>query len=176
MKKNIVVISGSLRSQSYNKKLAVLATEFLSKDKYNLTFLDFSKLPHFNEDLEKEKPKEVDLFIKQIKEGDGFIFVTPEYNNSIPGSLKNAIDWASRSRPSVLSNKPAVIMSTSLGSLGGIRAQLHLREILTCLRMDLVLYPEVVVSNAFEAFQNKPSDKTLELIEKLIRNFENKLG
>ena len=105
---NIAIIVGSLRKESYNKRIA----EFLIKrydGKYNLEIVSIDKLPLFNEDIEDDPPVEVIQFKEKIKNSSGVIFVTPEYNHSIPGVLKNALDWCSRV-DRVLVRKPTFII------------------------------------------------------------------
>lgn len=125
----IAVIVGSLRKDSINLKLA-RALEKLAAGKMEFVFVPIADLPLFNQDLESSVPASVSAFKKSIDSSDGVLFVTPEYNRSIPGGLKNAIDWGSRPYGhSSWSGKPAAIAGTSPGAIGTAVAQNQLRAI-----------------------------------------------
>lgn len=125
----IAVIVGSLRKDSINLKLA-RALETLSQGKMDFIFVPIGDLPLFNQDLEASAPESVTIFKKSIDAADGVLFVTPEYNRSIPGGLKNAIDWGSRPYGhSSWSGKPAAIAGASPGAIGTAVAQNQLRAI-----------------------------------------------
>lgn len=148
----IVGFAGSLRKESYNKMLLYAALELLPKNA-RLEILDLGEIPLFNQDLEHDMPETVRKFKEKIKNADALLIVTPEYNSSIPGVLKNALDWASRPPgDNSLDSKPVAIMSASLGMLGGARAQMHLRQILFSLNTYVVNKPEVIVNFANEKF------------------------
>lgn len=124
----VVAIVGSISEQSKNKKLA----EFMQKrfkDKLDIEIMLLNDMPMYNEDIELNPPAVVDEMRKQIRESEGLLILTPEYNHSIPGVLKNALDWFSRVER-VMLNKPTMIVGASMGALGTVKAQLHLREIL----------------------------------------------
>ncbi|KYG25999.1 NADPH-dependent FMN reductase [Alkalihalobacillus trypoxylicola] len=124
----IAVIVGSIRQESYNLKLAKLLQDRYQKE-LEIDILDIKKLPFYNPDQENDQIKEVDHFKKQVKEAKAVIWVTPEYNGTIPGVLGNAIDWLSRV-DRVMIGKPSWMMGVSPSQLGTARAQLHLRDIL----------------------------------------------
>jgi chromate reductase len=125
----IAVVVGSLRKDSMNKKLAQ-ALGKLAAGKMEFQFIEIGDLPLFNQDLEASVPASVTKFKTEIESADGVLFVTPEYNRSIPGVLKNAIDWGSRPYgKSSWSAKPAAICGTSPGAIGTAVAQAHLRSI-----------------------------------------------
>lgn len=125
---DIVAIVGSLRKDSYNKRLAYFMKERY-KDKLNIEVLTLNDIPPFNEDIEEDPPQSVKEFKEKIKKSDGILFVTPEYNHSIPGVLKNALDWCSRVER-VMKDKPSFIVGASNGTIGTARCQSHLRQVL----------------------------------------------
>lgn len=130
---HILGISGSLRHASHNRKLLVTAQGLLPQD-VTMEIADLHNLPMFNTDLEADGlPEPVLRFREQLQAADAFIFASPEYNYSISGAMKNAIDWASRRGPDELppiNDKPAALLSGG-GRFGALRSQLHLREILS---------------------------------------------
>ncbi len=140
----IAVVVGSLRKDSFNKKLAQ-AIGKLAAGKMEFHFCEIGDLPHFSQDLEANVPAPVTRFKGEIEAADGVLFMTPEYNRSIPGPLKNAIDWASRPYgKSVWSGKPAAIGGTSQGGIGTAVAQAHLKGIVGgYLNMPMLGQPEL---------------------------------
>ncbi|MEM3716478.1 MAG: NAD(P)H-dependent oxidoreductase [Candidatus Bathyarchaeia archaeon] len=172
----IVGFAGSLRKSSYNKMLLRAALNLLPKDA-KLEILDLEGLPLFNQDLEYDMPETVKRFKSKIKEADALLIATPEYNSSMPGVLKNALDWASRPyEDNSLDGKPVAIMGASIGMLGGARAQTHLRQILSSLNAYVVNKPEVVVNFANEKFdaESKLKDERAkayirQLLENLVK-------
>jgi chromate reductase len=145
---NILGIAGSLRKGSYNKALMYAAKELLPNDT-NLEIFDLEGIPPFNQDLETTPPPRVNEFKSKIKTSDALLIATPEHNYSIPGVLKNAIDWASRPYgDNAFEGKPVGIMSASTGMLGGARAQYHLRQTLVFLNTYPLNKPEVFVTFA----------------------------
>ena len=125
---NIIAIVGSISKDSNNKKLVEFMKERY-KEKLNIEILPIEGLPMYNEDIENDAPKVVQELREKIKQSDGILFATPEYNHSIPGVLKNAIDWFSRV-DKVMIDKPSFIVGVSMGNLGTVKAQMHLRQIL----------------------------------------------
>ncbi|MFD1420429.1 NADPH-dependent FMN reductase [Lactiplantibacillus songbeiensis] len=124
----IVALVGSIRHASYNQKLA----EFVQKrysDQFDMTIPALRELPFYDQDIELEAPQTVTALKKAVMQADGVIFVTPEYNHSIPGVLENAIDWLSRVEHP-LKGKPVMILGATMGPLGTVRAQGTLRQIL----------------------------------------------
>ncbi len=149
----IVGLSGSLREKSYNTSLLRAAKHYGVQHGLEIEIADIGLLPLFNQDDEQSVPAHVGALKEKIEKADGVLFVTPEYNYSIPGVLKNAIDWATRPYgKNSLNGKPAGIMSVSMGSLGGARAQYHLRQILVGPNMYVMNHPEVMVAAAHEKF------------------------
>jgi chromate reductase len=146
---NIAVFCGSLRKNSTNaavvRALPGLAPAQMSFT--NLTGLD--SLPHYDADIQEAGfPAHVINLADQIRAADGVAFVTPEYNYSVPGFLKNALDWLSRLNPQPFVGKPVVIQSASSGLFGGVRAQHHLRQILVFLDALPMNQPEMMIGGA----------------------------
>lgn len=125
----MTALVGSLRPGSYNLGLVTTMKERY-KDRFTLETADIGVLPHFNQDEENSPPAVVQKFKQQLAGCDGLIIATPEYNWSVPGVLKNALDWLSRGER-VLVNKPVLIVGASTGMVGTLRAQIHLRQILS---------------------------------------------
>ncbi|MCL6594023.1 MAG: NAD(P)H-dependent oxidoreductase, partial [Alicyclobacillus sp.] len=124
-----VALVGSLRKDSYNMKLARFLQERY-RNHWEMEIVDISSLPFYNQDQEEAPPPVVSQFKQQIRNADAVMIVTPEYNWSIPGVLKNALDWLSRV-DRVINQKPVLVAGASQSLLGTVRAQLHLREILS---------------------------------------------
>ena len=169
----ILGIAGSLRKASYNRA-ALRAAHQLAPEDAQVEIFELDGIPPFSEDDEQNPPAKVTELKEKIRASDAVLFVTPEYNYSIPGVLKNAIDWASRPYgDSAWGGKPAAIMGASIGALGTARAQYHLRQVFVFLDMYAVNNPEVMISNAsqrFDAEGNLTDEKTKELIGQLLKN------
>lgn len=169
-KVRILGFAGSLRKSSYNKGLLRAALELAPEDAKLVTF-DLEGIPPFNQDLEKDPPEKVREFKKSIKSADAILIVTPEYNYSIPGVLKNAIDWASRPyAENAFRGKPVAFMGASTGMLGTARAQYHLRQSCVFLEMIPINKPEVFVASADRKF-----DETGVLIDQETKEHVRKL-
>ena len=148
----ILGIAGSLRTGSYNRMLLKNAQELLPGGT-TMEICDLHGIPPFSEDDEKNPPGPVTEFKKKIRAADAVVFGTPEYNYSIPGVLKNAIDWASRPYgDSAWMGKPAAIVGASIGRMGSARAQYHLRQVCVYLQVEVLCSPEVMVGNASDMF------------------------
>ena len=148
----VLGIAGSLREGSFNKALLRAAKE-LAPETMEIEIFDIKDLPLFNQDFESDMPHSITSFKEKIEQADAVLFVTPEYNYSIPGVLKNAIDTASRPWGSNSWNgKAAAIMSSSVGMLGGARAQYHLRQVLVFANMYPLNTPEIMVPFVNEKF------------------------
>jgi len=169
----ILGFAGSLRRYSLNKALLRAAVQLAPKNVIIETF-DLEGIPPFNQDLEAQPPQKVKEFKAKIKEADAILIATPEYNYSIPGVLKNAIDWASRPyTDNAFEGKPVTMMGASTGMLGTARAQYHLRQSFVFLNMHPTNRPEVFVPHAQEKFDengNLKDEKTQQQIAKLIEN------
>lgn len=151
----VLGIAGSLRKYSVNKSLLKAAVE-LKPDSMEIEIFDLSDIPLYNEDIQAVgDPEPVKMFKKKIAEADALLIVTPEYNYSIPGVLKNAIDWASRPvADSPLDGKPMAMIGAG-GRMGTVRAQTHLRQVAVYTNMQTLNRPEVLVANSSEKFDKE---------------------
>ncbi len=169
----ILGFAGSLRKNSYNKSLLRAALELLPEDA-ELEVFDLDGIPPYNQDLENQPVEKVKEFKARIKAADAILIATPEYNYSIPGVLKNAIDSASRPYgDNAFAHKPVAIMGASPGMIGTARAQYHLRQCFVFLSCFALNQPEVMVSFAQEKIDKdgKVTDqKTRELIRQLLES------
>ena len=170
---NVLAMVGSLRKGSYNK-LALRAALELKPAELEIEGFDLAPIPPYNEDMrEKGFPPVVEELRNRIQAADALLFVTPEYNYSVPGVLKNAIDWASRPPERVFDGKPVAVMGASGGRLGTARAQYHLRQIGVFLNMHFINKPEVMISfaeKAFDASGRLTDDAARKLIAELLAN------
>jgi chromate reductase len=150
--RNVAVLVGSLRKDSFNRKMAkALAT--VAPQAMKLEIVEIGQLPYYNQDDEAEPPAPWAAFRQKIASMDAVLFVTPEYNRSVPGVLKNAIDVGSRPYgKSAWSGKPAAVMSVSPGAIGGFGANHHLRQSLVFLDMPAMAQPEAYVGGAGDLF------------------------
>lgn len=165
----ILGIAGSLRRASYNRSVLRAAAQLVPEGA-TIEIFELDGIPGFNQDDDQNPPEKVAEFKRKIREADAILFVTPEYNYSIPGVLKNAIDWASRPYgDSAWNGKPAAIMGASVGSIATARAQYHLRQMMVFLNMFPVNQPEVMIGNCAEKFDeqsNLTDENTKEHIHK----------
>ena len=152
MTKKFIAISGSTRTESFNTKLLKAAQE-AAPEGVTLEIVDISNFPLFSQDLEVNFPKVVQELKDKIVASDGVIFATPEYNRSVPGVLKNAIDWVSRPYGNnAFAGKPALILGASIGPIGTAVAQSHLKQILLYLDMKVIGQPEFYLGTAQDKF------------------------
>lgn len=150
--RNVAVVVGSLRKDSVSRKLAKAFAALTPSLKFNI--VEIGDLPHFDQDLESDPPAQWVRFRDEIAAADAVLFVTPEYNRSVPGVLKNAIDVGSRPYgSSVWNGKPGAVISMSPGAIGGFGANHHLRQSLVFLNVPL-LSQEAYVGNAFALFDD----------------------
>ena len=167
----ILGIAGSLRKASYNRA-ALCAAQKLAPPDTHLDIFELDGIPPFSEDLESNPPAKVVELKAKIRGADAILISTPEYNYSIPGVLKNAIDWASRPYgDSAWDGKPVGIMGASPGTLGTARAQYHLRQVFVFLNMFPLNKPEVMIAQAPKKFDdqgNLTDESTREHIQKLV--------
>jgi chromate reductase, NAD(P)H dehydrogenase (quinone) len=176
MTKKIAVLVGSLRKESFNKKMARVLT-VLAPESLKLEIIDIGELPLYNQDPDDEgKPlSQWTAFRESMKSFDGLLFVTPEYNRSIPGALKNAIDVGSRPYgQSVWGGKPGAVISVSPGAIGGFGANHHLRQTLVFLDVPAMQQPEAYMGNAsqlFDADGNVANESTREFLIKFMEAF-----
>jgi|SRR5581483_10268094 len=169
----ILGIAGSLRKQSFNRA-ALRAAQQLSPDGARIDIFELDGIPPFNQDEEQKPPQNVSELKTRVRASDAILLVTPEYNYSVPGVLKNAIDWASRPYgDSAWNGKPVAVMGVSVGLLGTARAQYHLRQMFVFLDMYAVNQPEVMIGNAAQRFNEKGDlvdDGSRKLIAQLLQN------
>ncbi len=139
---NIVILTGSISEQSNNKKIARwFENEY--KDKVDISHFPLKSIPMYNMDIENDPPEEIHEMRRIFKEADGVVLVTPEYNFSMPGVLKNLLDWTSRGER-VLKDKPIYMVGGSIGRFGTLRSQLHLTEVLNSTGVAAKLFPTQV--------------------------------
>lgn len=174
MRKKIAVIVGSLRKESINRKMANNFIK-LAPESLNLEILEIGTLPMYNQDLDANPPPQWVDFKKRLESYDGVIFVTPEYNRSVPAVLKNAIDDGSRPYgQSAWDKKPAAVVSVSPGATGGFGANHHLRQSLVFLNMPVMQQPEAYIGQAGEIFDNEgniSNDSTKKFATKIVGAF-----
>lgn len=145
MKNKIGIMVGSLRKESFNRKIAKAMVE-LAPASLALEFIEIGDLPYYNEDIEANAPAAWVEFRKKVQAVDGVMFFTPEYNRSIPAVLKNAIDVGSRPYgQSVWNGKPGAIVSVSPGAIGGFGANHHLRQCLMAVNVPCMQHPEAYI-------------------------------
>jgi chromate reductase, NAD(P)H dehydrogenase (quinone) len=158
---DVLVICGSVRKGSYNAALARTLPALAPAGMKLRAASSFERFPIYNFDIQNATgfPAEIVAWADAIRSADGLIIVSPEYNWSIPGGLKNAIDWVSRMKDQPFKDKPVALQSAAGGILGGSRMQYHLRQSLTSIDALLFGRPEVIVTLAAQKFD----EKTLEL-------------
>ena len=165
---HFVTLLGSLRKGSFNGAIA-RALPNLAPERVTIEALpSIADFPHYDADLQGEGfPAPVLAMAEAIKNADGVIIVTPEYNYSVPGALKNALDWLSRLSPQPLTGKPVAIQTASPGAIGGARCQYHLRQILVFLDAYVLNKPEVMVRGVM----GKVDPETIELTDTTTQEF-----
>lgn len=176
MKKyKIAVIVGSLRKESYNLKTAKALIE-LAPESLSLELLNIAELPFYNEDLEANPPSEWVTLRKQINAADGLLFLTPEYNRSVPAVLKNAIDIGSRPYgKNAWDKKPGAILSVSIGNISGFGANHHLRQSLVFVNVPTMAQPEAYIGGVAALFDDKGkliNDGTKKFLIGFMKSFE----
>lgn len=159
----IVTLLGSLRQGSYNAMIAQALPQLAPQGVIVESLPSIRDIPLYDADIQQETgfPASVEAIAEQIRQADGVIIVTPEYNYSVPGGLKNAIDWLSRVPNQPLAGKPVAIQTSSMGAIGGARCQYHLRQILVFLDAMVLNKPEFMGG----AIQNKVDEQTRKVIE-----------
>jgi len=175
---NVLVICGSLRKGSYNAALARTLPSLAPAGMALKPAPPWEKIPIYNADIQNSTgfPAEVTAWADAIRAADGVIIVSPEYNWSIPGGLKNAIDWVSRLKDVPFTNKPVALQSCSAGLLGGARMQYHLRMSLTTLDAFLFGKPEVFVNFSAKKFDEKTlaltDQPTIDMVKQQLAGFD----
>lgn len=170
----IVAIVGSIRKDSYNLKLA----KYIQKryqERFELEILNLRELPFYDQDIEMNPPEAVQTFKQKVASSDAVLWVTPEYNGTIPGVLGNAIDWLSRV-DKVMIGKPSWIVGASMGNLGTVKAQLHLRDILFAAGISSPLLPgnEVYVGAVHEKLDETGElthEPTVQFLDTVVDHF-----
>jgi chromate reductase len=152
---NIVAISGSLRTKSYNHA-ALRAAASLAPEGMKVRIVDYSGIPLYNGDLQAQGfPAAAEALRAEIASADGLLIASPEYNFSVSGVLKNAIDWLSRMNPQPFKGKPTAIMSATMGPLGGARSQYDLRKIIGGLEANVLTKPEIFIGACHTRFDEQ---------------------
>jgi chromate reductase len=173
--RDVAVLVGSLRKESFTRKVAQALIE-LAGPGLKLEIVEIGNLPHYNQDLETATPPaEWVRFRDRLRSADAVLFATPEYNRSVPGVLKNAIDVGSRPYgKSVFDKKPAAIISVSPGAIGGFGANQHLRQSLVFLNMPPLQMPEAYVGGADKLFDENGklvNSSTREFLDRYMQAF-----
>lgn len=167
----IAVVVGSLRKDSINRKVALALAE-LAPAHLKLNIVEIGDLPLYNEDIDVSPPAAYSTFRQQVASSDALLFVTPEYNRSVPAPLKNAIDVGSRPYgKSAWGGKPGAIISVSPGAIGGFGANHHLRQSLVFLDVPCMQQPEAYLGGAGSAFDE--AGKLSESVKPFLQNFIN---
>jgi chromate reductase, NAD(P)H dehydrogenase (quinone) len=174
---NVIVVCGSLRQGSYNAALARALPTLVPPTMKLTASQPFDVIPHYNADVQSGGfPDSVTAFADAIRAADGVIIVSPEYNWSIPGALKNAIDWVSRLKDQPFAGKPVALQSCATGPLGGARMQHHLRQSLTGIDAILFGRPEILVSFAAQKFDEKTlalkDQPTIDIVRQQLAAFD----
>ena len=172
--RNVAVLVGSLRKESFCRKMAK-AMIAMAPASLKLEIVEIGQLPHYNQDLDADPPQETRDFKGRIQQSDAVLFVTPEYNRSVPGVLKNAIDVASRPYgKSAWNGKPGAILSLSPGVIGAFGANHHLRQSLVFLNVPAMPQPEAYIGGAAKMFSDTGAftgDDTREFVNKFLQAF-----
>jgi chromate reductase len=146
---NVLVICGSLRKGSFNRMLTRALPALKPADMNLIDSPPIGDLPLYNADVQEQGiPAPVQALLDAVRAADGVLIVSPEYNWSIPGTIKNAIDWLSRVKDQPWANKPMALQSAAPGLLGGSRMQYHMRQSLTSVEAVVLIRPEVIVNRA----------------------------
>ncbi|HEV7619837.1 MAG TPA: NAD(P)H-dependent oxidoreductase [Burkholderiaceae bacterium] len=172
--KNVAIFVGSLRKESLNRKLANALIKMAPKT-LKMEIVEIGHLPLFNQDFEADPPQAVRDFKQRVEAADAVLFITPEYNRSVPGALKNAIDVASRPYgKSAWNGKPGGVISVSPGGVGGFGANHHLRQSLVFLNVPTMQQPEAYIGGAATLFDDKgniANDSTREFMQKFLQAY-----
>jgi len=172
--RNIAVLVGSLRRESFTRKIAQTLIK-LAPATLDLQMVEIGGVSFYNQDLEPTPPADWLAFRDKLRAADGILFATPEYNRSVPGVLKNAIDVASRPKEkNVFNGKPGAVISVSPGSISGFGANHHLRQMLVFLNVPTMQQPEAYighVANMFDQNGNMTNDSTREFLRTFIESY-----
>jgi chromate reductase len=172
--RDVAVLVGSLRKESLNRKMA-RALIAIAPPSLKLEIVEIGQLPLYNQDFDPDPPPEVPAFKQRIQRADAVLFVTPEYNRSVPGVLKNALDVGSRpSGKSAWNGKPVAVVSVSPGAIGAFGANHALRQSFVFLNMPAMQMPEAYIGKAAKLFDDKGElvvDATREFMSKFLQAF-----
>lgn len=172
--KNVAIFVGSLRKDSLNRKMAN-ALIAMAPPALKMEIVEIGGLPLYNQDFDPDPPQPVRDFKQRVQAADAVLFVTPEYNRSVPGVLKNAIDTASRPYgQSAWEGKPGAVVSVSPGKIGGFGANHHLRQSMVFLDVPMMQQPEAYIGGAADLFDVQgaiKNDSTRELMQKFLQSF-----
>ena len=172
--RNVAVLVGSLRKESFTRKVANAIIK-LAPPSLKFEIVEIAQVSHYNQDLENTPLADWVAFREKVRAVDAILFATPEYNRSVPGVLKNAIDVGSRPREkSVWAGKPGAVISVSPGALSGFGANHHLRQMLVFLNVPAMQQPEAYIGGAnklFDASGNLTNDSTREFLKTFIESF-----
>jgi len=175
-KKKIGIIIGSLRKDSYSRIIANWAIEH-APENLELHIIEIGNLPMYNQDFDEDYPKEYIAFKDALKAMDGYLFVTPEHNRSMPAALKNALDVASRPwGKSVWAGKPGAVISLSTGAIGGFGATHHLRQSMAFLDVAMMQQPECYLGDIAECVNDKGelfSERTTKFLKSFLKSYAN---
>lgn len=175
MTRDVVVLVGSLRRESITRKVAKVLVE-VAPASLECSFVEIGALPFYNQDLEAQPPTQWVTFRDRVRRASAVLFVTPEYNRSVPGVLKNAIDVGSRPKETnCFAKKPAGIVSVSPGAISGFAANHHLRQMLVFLDMPTLQQPEAYIGNAGKLF-NDLGEITVESTREFLKKFMGAFG
>jgi chromate reductase, NAD(P)H dehydrogenase (quinone) len=153
--RNVAVLVGSLRAASLNRRTA-MALARMAPEHLKLKIVEIGDLPHYNDELEAQPPESWQRFRDEVRAADALLFVTPEYNRSVPGALKNAIDIGSRPYgKAAWSKKPGAVITVSPGAIGGFGANHHLRQMAVFLDIPMMQQPEAYLGGAGDFFDEE---------------------
>lgn len=171
----IEIVVGSLRRESFNKQLAHALTQ-LASDEFEFSFLDIGSLPLYSQDYDANFPDVAKQLKARVEAASGLLFVTPEYNRSMPGVLKNALDWGSRPwGTNSWKDKPAAVCGISVGATGTALAQQHLRNVLSYLDVPTLGQPEIFLKHTDAFFDGSgaiANDDTRKFLAAFVQRFE----
>ncbi|HUQ99583.1 MAG TPA: NAD(P)H-dependent oxidoreductase [Gemmatimonadaceae bacterium] len=172
--RKVAVIVGSLRTESFTRKVANALVTMAPKN-LDFAFVDLGNVSYYNQDLENTPPADWVTLRESIQSADALLFATPEYNRSVPGALKNAIDVASRPYgKSAWNGKPGAVVSVSPGQLSGFGANHHLRQMLVFLNVPTMQQPEAYIGGADKLFDqdgNLTNDSTRQFLQTFMTSF-----
>ncbi|WP_168012368.1 NADPH-dependent FMN reductase [Halomonas salinarum] len=170
----IAVIVGSLRTASFNRQAAQALID-LSPASLDMSIIEIGNLPLYNQDFDEDSPASYQLFRAQLRAAEGYVFVTPEHNRSIPAALKNALDIGSRpAKENVFAGKPGAVISASPSMMGGFGASHHLRQVLVNLDIACMPKPEVYLSRVQELFDEhgQPTERCRDYLQGFLDGYE----